>query len=79
MTIFDSIKYPLPKASPSDYARQTQTLNNIPWNIRCIWYDHENFQYNDNVGTETNKIFNFSEHNINLLRKIILEYEDDNI
>ena len=75
MTIFDSIRYQLPVANSTDFADQNQILNRIPWHIRCIWYDHEDFQYAKNG----NKIFHFTKHNVNLLRKIILEYEDDNI
>ena len=75
MTIFDSIRCQLPVADSTDFVNQYQIVNRIPWDIRRIWYDHEDFQYAESG----DKIFYYTEHNVNLLRKIILEHDDDNI
>jgi len=79
MTIFDSIKYPISDEIPYN------DIWKVPEEIRKIWYNHPKFIYyqgqhsNEGRRDSEGRRYTLTLFKIRLLRKIILEYNAEEI
>lgn len=84
MTIFDSIRYPVPDLKPWDGSLDDELksihalssfISSLPFEIVDDWKERPEFQWAmAKAGT-----YFINQNNIDLLRRVILEFEDDNI
>ena len=84
MTIFDSIKYPVPELKPwnSSLDERVESLlefqsfiSSLPYELVDNWKEHPEFQWSSvNLGT-----YYINQNNLDLLRRLILRYDSDNL